>query len=58
VLQAHDSAARQAREAPAALADARLAISPERQVLIVVGAMKCGTSSLHSYLRLHPEISM
>jgi hypothetical protein len=27
-------------------------------MLIVIGAMKCGTSSLHNYLKLHPEISM
>lgn len=26
--------------------------------LIVIGAMKCGTSSLHRYLDLHPEIAM
>jgi hypothetical protein len=26
--------------------------------LIVIGAMKSGTSSLHSYLNLHPQISM
>lgn len=26
--------------------------------LFVIGAMKCGTSSLHHYLGLHPEISM
>jgi hypothetical protein len=26
--------------------------------LIVIGATKCGTSSLHRYLDLHPEISM
>jgi hypothetical protein len=26
--------------------------------VIVIGAMKCGTSSLHYYLDLHPEISM
>jgi hypothetical protein len=26
--------------------------------LVVIGAQKCGTSSLHSYLDLHPEISM
>jgi hypothetical protein len=26
--------------------------------LIVIGAMKCGTSSLHSYLDLHPQITM
>jgi hypothetical protein len=26
--------------------------------LIVIGAMKCGTSSLHHYLSLHPEIFM
>lgn len=26
--------------------------------LVVIGAMKCGTSSLHSYLRQHPQIFM
>lgn len=26
--------------------------------LIVIGAMKCGTTSLHYYLNLHPQISM
>jgi hypothetical protein len=26
--------------------------------LIVIGAQKCGTSSLHYYLSLHPEVSM
>ena len=26
--------------------------------LLVIGAMKCGTSSLHRYLDLHPEIAM
>jgi hypothetical protein len=26
--------------------------------LVVIGAMKCGTSSLHYYLALHPEIAM
>jgi hypothetical protein len=26
--------------------------------LIIIGAMKCGTVSLHEYLALHPEISM
>jgi hypothetical protein len=26
--------------------------------LIIIGAMKCGTSALHQYLGLHPEISM
>jgi hypothetical protein len=26
--------------------------------LVVIGAMKCGTTSLHHYLDLHPEISM
>jgi hypothetical protein len=26
--------------------------------LIVIGAMKCGTSSMHSYLSAHPEIRM
>ncbi len=27
-------------------------------MLIVIGAMKCGTTSLHNYLKRHPEISM
>jgi hypothetical protein len=27
-------------------------------MLVVIGAMKCGTSSLHEYLDLHPEIGM
>ncbi|MCB9506508.1 MAG: sulfotransferase domain-containing protein [Myxococcales bacterium] len=27
-------------------------------MLIVIGAMKCGTSTLHQHLRLHPQISM
>lgn len=26
--------------------------------LVVIGGMKCGTSSLHYYLSLHPQISM
>ena len=26
--------------------------------LIIIGAMKCGTSSLHNFLDAHPEISM
>jgi len=26
--------------------------------LIIIGAMKCATTSLHYYLNLHPEISM
>ena len=26
--------------------------------LIVIGAQKCGTSGLHYYLSLHPEVSM
>lgn len=26
--------------------------------LIIIGAMKCGTTSLHYYLNLHPQISM
>lgn len=26
--------------------------------LVVIGAMKCGTSSLHNYLKLHPQIYM
>ena len=26
--------------------------------VLIIGAMKCGTTSLHHYLDLHPEISM
>jgi hypothetical protein len=26
--------------------------------LIIIGAPKCGTTSLHHYLSLHPQISM
>src|SRR5688500_19663917 len=26
--------------------------------LLIIGAMKCGTTSLHHYLDLHPDISM
>ena len=26
--------------------------------VIIIGAMKCGTSSMHNYLDAHPEISM
>lgn len=31
---------------------------PMRGMLIVIGAMKCGTSTLHEHLGLHPDISM
>ncbi|MEO0556891.1 MAG: sulfotransferase domain-containing protein [Bacteroidota bacterium] len=39
----------------------RLQRSPSQGALptfIILGAMKCGTTSLHAYLSLHPEISM
>lgn len=36
-------------------AQPRSAVLPN---LIVIGAMKCGTTSLHRYLDLHPEIGM
>ena len=26
--------------------------------LVVIGGLKCGTTSLHHYLNLHPEIAM
>jgi Sulfotransferase family len=29
-----------------------------RPTFLIIGAMKCGTTSLHHYLRLHPEIQM
>ena len=31
---------------------------PALPTVVVVGAMKCGTSALHAYLAAHPEISM
>ena len=40
---------------PADAAEARGAALPN---LIVIGAQKCGTSVLHYYLGLHPEVSM
>lgn len=33
-------------------------IDDSKNVVVIIGAMKCGTSSLHEYLALHPEISM
>jgi hypothetical protein len=33
-------------------------LSPALPNLIVIGAQKCGTSVLHYYLSLHPEVSM
>ena len=30
----------------------------DQRLLLVIGAMKGGTSSLHRYLDLHPEIAM
>ncbi len=33
-------------------------VVPRLPNLIVIGAMKCGTSSLHEYLNLHPDIFM
>ncbi len=44
--------------------DARAGVAPTRAEpgalpnLIVIGSQKCGTSGLHYYLGLHPEISM
>ncbi len=29
-----------------------------KPLVITIGAMKCGTSSLHEYMRLHPEVFM
>ena len=34
------------------------ATNDQMPTFLIVGAAKCGTSSLHSYLDLHPEISM
>lgn len=31
---------------------------PKRPLFVIIGAMKCGTTSLHSYLDLHPQIGM
>ena len=33
-------------------------LGSDPQLLLVIGAMKSGTSSLHRYLDLHPEIRM
>jgi hypothetical protein len=43
------------RSRPASGASVRSGLLPN---LVVIGAQKCGTSSLHRYLDLHPEISM
>lgn len=32
--------------------------TPSLPNLVVIGAMKCGTSSLHDYLKIHPDIFM
>lgn len=34
------------------------AASPLLPNLLIIGAQKCGTTSLHRYLKLHPEVSM
>jgi len=34
------------------------AASPMLPNLLIIGAQKCGTTSLHRYLKLHPEVSM
>src|SRR6059058_6332030 len=48
-----------ASEAPAQSAeDGALAGRGALPNLIVIGAQKCGTSGLHYYLSLHPEVSM
>jgi hypothetical protein len=35
-----------------------IAESKYKKMIVIIGAMKCGTSSLHRYLSLHPEICM
>ena len=35
--------------------DARFGVLPN---LIIIGAMKCGTTALHRYLGLHPDVAM
>ena len=40
------------------MTDASTPRPPGLPNLIVIGAMKCGTTSLHRYLDLHPEIGM
>jgi hypothetical protein len=32
--------------------------STARPTFLIIGAMKCGTTSLHHYLRLHPEVQL
>ena len=38
--------------------DASRVVAPVLPNLIVIGAQKCGTSSLHNYLAAHPQIAM
>ncbi len=48
----------QLNDRPARRSGRRSTAAPRRPNLFVIGAMKCGTSSLHNYLGAHPEIFM
>ena len=52
VARAHERFAAERRR-PARAAHEREGTLPN---LIVIGGLKCGTTSLHHYLNLHPEI--
>ena len=53
VTRAHDRFAAEHRRGPREHADA--GVLPN---LVMIGGLKCGTTSLHHYLNLHPAISM
>src|SRR5688500_4466677 len=55
VARAHDRFAGERRRAKRGRAGAEPGAPPN---LIVIGGLKCGTTSLHHYLNLHPQIAM
>ena len=55
MARAHERFAAERRRRTAARPRRRGAALPN---LIVIGGLKCGTTSLHHYLNLHPEIAM
>jgi hypothetical protein len=55
VARAHDRFAAERRRAKRGRAGAEPGAPPN---LIVIGGLKCGTTSLHHYLNLHPQIEM
>jgi hypothetical protein len=55
VARAHERFAAERRRASRAAGRGSTAVLPN---LVVIGGLKCGTTSLHHYLNLHPEIQM